>query len=634
MVNLDAKHLRFMSTEEFRVLTAVEMGMKNHEIVPAPLVESLSGLRRGGTHKMLRTLTKVKLVAHQSIPYEGFRLTAKGYDYLALKALARRGVVSALGIQIGVGKESDIFTIMHTDGREVCLKLHRLGRTCFRTVKNNRDYIRQDQHASWIYLSRLSALKEYAFMKALHTHGFPTPEPIDVNRHCVIMSLARGYQLNSIQELRHPGKVFDQLMQIIVRLAEHGLIHCDFNEFNLLVDDDEMVTVIDFPQMVSTSHVNAQWYFDRDVNCVATFFKRRFGFCAAALPSLVDDVSGAATVNLDVELAASGWTKEMDKDLDKLMETMAEEEARAAAAKAAGGAGAGEGGGEEDEDDDEDEEDDDEDEDEVGDGAVVSAAQYAPFGNRNAPFGNRNAPVHAGQGDAAALAAAADAAEAAIAAEAAAEAAEKVARARAAAPKASAQATGADSSETPWTELDGLGMDALARLAMSAVTSANRAVTSACAPEGNSAAAAAAAAASPPELSLPAPPALPTPRAARDGSDEGGDEGGEGGGECDEDGDGEDEEEELPNMDEEAETRSVAESARTTTSTASARFRPRPTDGGPSARAAEARERVKAELKKGRPSARGSRNELKDREKRKVMSGMKKDMSGASAHGW
>ena len=51
MVKLDVSNLRHMSKEEFRVLTAVEMGMKNHEIVPAPLIESISGLKRGGAFK-------------------------------------------------------------------------------------------------------------------------------------------------------------------------------------------------------------------------------------------------------------------------------------------------------------------------------------------------------------------------------------------------------------------------------------------------------------------------------------------------------------------------------------------------------------------------------------------------------
>ncbi|XP_062104926.1 uncharacterized protein LOC133816465 [Humulus lupulus] len=38
------------------------------------------------------------------------------------------------------------------------------------------------------------------------------------------------------------------------------------------IDDDEKITMIDFPQMVSVSHRNAQMYFDRDVECVFKFF--------------------------------------------------------------------------------------------------------------------------------------------------------------------------------------------------------------------------------------------------------------------------------------------------------------------------------------------------------------------------
>lgn len=49
-------------------------------------------------------------------------------------------------------------------------------------------------------------------------------------------------------------------MNLIVRLARAGLIHGDFNEFNLLVTDDNEPILIDFPQMVSTSHRNAEMY--------------------------------------------------------------------------------------------------------------------------------------------------------------------------------------------------------------------------------------------------------------------------------------------------------------------------------------------------------------------------------------
>lgn len=67
-----------------------------------------------------------------------------------------------------------------------------------------------------------------------------------------------------ISEVSSPGKLYSTLMDLIVRLARSGLIHGDFNEFNILIrrSTGESV-VIDFPQMVSTSHTNAEWCVSR-----------------------------------------------------------------------------------------------------------------------------------------------------------------------------------------------------------------------------------------------------------------------------------------------------------------------------------------------------------------------------------
>ena len=62
-----------------------------------------------------------------------------------------------------------------------------------------------------------------------------------------------------IRELQDPPGLYSEIMELIVKLANHGLIHGDFNEFNLMLDDTDHVTMIDFPQMVSTSHYNAEW---------------------------------------------------------------------------------------------------------------------------------------------------------------------------------------------------------------------------------------------------------------------------------------------------------------------------------------------------------------------------------------
>ncbi|KIY91481.1 RIO kinase 2 [Monoraphidium neglectum] len=158
-MKLDVNVLRYLSKEEFRVLTAVEMGQKNHELVPAPLVDSISGLKHGGAFRCLKTLLRHKLVHHEAQKYDGYRLTTLGYDFLAIRTLAARGHVVSVGRQIGVGKESDIFEVLSEDGEILALKLHRLGRTSFRAVKSKRDYLGKRNSFSWLYLSRLAALK-------------------------------------------------------------------------------------------------------------------------------------------------------------------------------------------------------------------------------------------------------------------------------------------------------------------------------------------------------------------------------------------------------------------------------------------------------------------------------------------
>lgn len=62
-----------------------------------------------------------------------------------------------------------------------------------------------------------------------------------------------------MRHLEDPASLYNELMELIVKLANHGLIHGDFNEFNLMLDNKDQVTMIDFPQMVSTSHPNAEW---------------------------------------------------------------------------------------------------------------------------------------------------------------------------------------------------------------------------------------------------------------------------------------------------------------------------------------------------------------------------------------
>jgi RIO kinase 2 len=189
-----------------------------------------------------------------------------------------------------------------------------------------------------MYMSRLAALKEYSFMTALRENGFPVPEPLAQSRHTIVMSLIDAFPMRQIASVPDPASLYAEIISMIIRLAQYGLIHGDCNEFNILIKEEtktddtgdsssESVVLtpilIDFPQMVSVDHVNAEYYFDRDVECIKRFFERRFHFTSDEKgPSFADArklVGKDGAKRLDVSVEASGFSRKMAKELEAYM---------------------------------------------------------------------------------------------------------------------------------------------------------------------------------------------------------------------------------------------------------------------------------------------------------------------------
>lgn len=283
-MKLDISHVRYLTGDDFKVLKATEQGTRNHELVPTSLIHQLSGMRSiSGTNRCIADLAKLKLISKmRNAKYEGYTLSYNGFDYLALKSLLNKGVLYSVGNMIGVGKESDVYQVSNRESEALVMKMHRLGRTSFHTVKNNRDYLKKNQSASWMGLSRLAAEKEYQFMSMLYTKGFSVPRPYENSRHVIVMEYIKGFPMRRLRKHNNISKLYRDLMNFIVRLACHGLIHCDFNEFNIMIkyedESDGGFVVIDFPQCISIQHSDAEYYFQRDVECIRRFFKKKLKY--------------------------------------------------------------------------------------------------------------------------------------------------------------------------------------------------------------------------------------------------------------------------------------------------------------------------------------------------------------------
>jgi RIO kinase 2 len=155
------------------------------------------------------------------------------------------------------------------------------------------------------------------------------------------MSLIDAFPMRQISSISNPASLYAELITMILRLAQYGLIHGDFNEFNILIKEESNAEsagteqkvsltltpiLIDFPQMVSIDHANAEYYFDRDVNCIKRFFERRFRYTSDEMGPYFKNakklVGKDGVKRLDVSVEASGFSRKMAKELETYMKEM------------------------------------------------------------------------------------------------------------------------------------------------------------------------------------------------------------------------------------------------------------------------------------------------------------------------
>jgi len=276
-VDIAVKTLSQLEPEDFRVLMIIEVDMSRHRYVPEDDILRLSGFPRKQIKYRLDRLSKFGLIYRWVGSYIGYALSTAGYDCLAMNALVKAGVIEAFGKPLGVGKESDVFDALTPNGRRVAVKFHRLGRISFRQTRRLRGYIADRRHISWLYQSRLAAEREFEALKMVYPRGVSVPEPIGHNRHVVVMGFIEGAELYRVPEVPNPDAVLDEILENVrIAYKKAGVIHADLSEFNVVLNPDFHILIIDWPQFVTVDHPNAEALLKRDVKNILTFFKKRF----------------------------------------------------------------------------------------------------------------------------------------------------------------------------------------------------------------------------------------------------------------------------------------------------------------------------------------------------------------------
>jgi RIO kinase 2 len=281
-----ARLVRKLEKNDWKVLRALESSIAKGEFTPITYLAGGSHLNEGEVDFRLRRLDAFDLV--RSTP-SGFALPWAGYDALALKGLVDKGLISGMGMSIGVGKESDVFEVMSDKNEDLAIKFYRIGRISFRDTRRKRAY-HDGGHHQWFLVSSAAAKREFEALQKLYPLGVAVPHALARDRHAILMEKIEGALLVNLPEIPRASSMLRKILLNVSKAYKGGLINSDLSEFNVLYDGAK-IFLIDWPQAVDVLHRNAETLLRRDVHNILSFFKRRHGI-ACNLEAALEYVKG------------------------------------------------------------------------------------------------------------------------------------------------------------------------------------------------------------------------------------------------------------------------------------------------------------------------------------------------------
>jgi RIO kinase 2 len=278
--------VRVLEPEDFKLLKVFASGMKHHESITKEQIVNYSKLHRNSIDYRLGRLHEMKLLGKNE---SGYTLLMAGLDAVALKIFADKSIVAGVGRPIGIGKESDVIRAVTPSGEERAIKFFRIGRISFRDVRRKRTYGDNEGIHNWLMMNIEAAKKEYDILQALRDTGIRIPITHYRALHSVVMNNIPGSMLVDLKTINTPATALQKILNDIRICYNNDIINCDISEYNTILDDNDKIWIIDWPQAVTRKHPNANDLIKRDVFNIVKFFNRRFG-TAKVLEEALEEV--------------------------------------------------------------------------------------------------------------------------------------------------------------------------------------------------------------------------------------------------------------------------------------------------------------------------------------------------------
>ena len=265
-----AGHLvSLLNKSDFKILKVFASSLKNRQFLNLSTLSQYSDLNQSLIKHHLERLVKFGLIGKSTL---GYTLLVTGLDIYVLKILANRNIITAIGPQIGIGKEAEVYLAHDSLEQDKILKMFRLGRSSFKQIKRNRNI--NAGVGNWLLLN-IETAKEFDTLSYLRDFSSSFPKPLYRSFHCIVMEPIYGSRLSEVENIDNPQLVLERIIDSMRIAYQKGYVNGDLNEYNVLIDNDN-IFIIDWPQAIKVDTVNANTVLARDVKNILKFFSRRF----------------------------------------------------------------------------------------------------------------------------------------------------------------------------------------------------------------------------------------------------------------------------------------------------------------------------------------------------------------------
>lgn len=204
-----------------------------------------------------------------------------------LAKLFKNGTITAIDGCISTGKEANVYHAENANtGKEFAVKIYKTSILVFkdreRYVDGEFRFRNNKNQSNPRKMVRTWAEKEFRNLKRLHASEIPSPEPIDLKSHVLVMEfLSRGEGAPSPKLKDYQFKDLDEVVEYYTRLLvdmrllyqKCHLIHADLSEYNTIVHQDDLY-IFDVSQSVEPDHPMALDFLRMDIKNVNDYFDR------------------------------------------------------------------------------------------------------------------------------------------------------------------------------------------------------------------------------------------------------------------------------------------------------------------------------------------------------------------------